>query len=81
MVLQATALGLHTHGMAGLDKDKARTSLEIPEAFEIGAVWALGYLGDPTTLPAGLQESETAPRTRNPLSDFVFEAWQEPAKL
>jgi nitroreductase len=81
LVLQATALGLHTHGMAGLNKDKARTSLEIPEAFEIGAVWALGYLGDPTTLPAGLQETETAPRTRNPLSDFVFAAWQEPAKL
>jgi hypothetical protein len=24
---------------------------------------------------------ETAPRKRNPLSDFVFEAWEKPATL
>jgi nitroreductase len=79
LVLEAIALGLHTHGMAGFDKDKMRSNLEIPEAFEIGAVWALGYLGDPDTLPVHLKEMELAPRTRNPLSDFVFEAWQKPA--
>ena len=79
MVLEATALGLHTHGMAGFDKNKMRSNLEIPEAFELGAVWALGYLGDPSTLPAHLKEMEFAPRTRNPLSEFVFEAWQKPA--
>jgi nitroreductase len=81
LILEAIALGLHTHGMAGFDKDKARTSLEIPEAFELGAVWALGYLGDPKALPAPMQEMELAPRKRNPLSDFVFEAWQKPATL
>jgi nitroreductase len=81
LVLQAIALGLHTHGMGGFDKDKVRASLEIPEAFEIGAVWALGYLGDPAALPAPLKEMELAPRQRNPLSAFVFEAWQKPATL
>ena len=81
MVLEAIALGLHTHGMAGFDQDKMRANLEIPKAFEIGAVWALGYLGDPEALPGSMKEMELAPRTRNPLSEFVFEAWQQPAKL
>src|ERR1700679_4061806 len=49
--LEATALGMHTHGMAGLDKDKARTNFGIPEDFEVGAVGALGYLGAPEVLP------------------------------
>jgi nitroreductase len=81
LVLEATALGLHTHGMAGLDKEKVRASLEVPEAFEIGAAWALGYLGDPASLPDPMKEMELAPRKRNPLSEFVFEAWEKPAKL
>ena len=81
MSLQATALGLHTHGMGGLDKDKARKSFEIPEAFEVGAAWALGYLGDPDALPESYQAMEKAARTRNPLNEFVFAEWEKPAVL
>jgi len=81
MVLEAIALGLHTHGMAGFDKDKMRANLEIPDAFELGAVWALGYLGDPEALPDSMKQMELAPRNRNPLNEFVFEAWQKPATL
>jgi nitroreductase len=79
--LEATALGLHTHGMGGLDKDKARANFDIPEDFEIGAIWALGYLGDPAALPEQMQAMEKAPRTRKPLAEFVFSAWDEPAQL
>lgn len=81
LALEATALGLHTHGMGGFDKQKTRTSLEIPEAFEIGAVWALGYLGDPTALPEQMQQMELAPRSRKPLPEFVFQVWETPASL
>jgi len=81
MSLQATALGLHTHGMAGLDKEKARANFAVPDDFEIGAVWALGYAGDPATLSEQLRERELAPRTRKPLNEFVFAAWGEPAGL
>jgi nitroreductase len=81
MSLEAIALGIHTHGMGGFDKDKARANFGIPEDFEIGAVWALGYLGDPETLSEKLKERELAPRTRKPLRDFVFAAWDEPASL
>jgi nitroreductase len=79
--IEATALGLHTHGMGGLDRDKARANFNIPEDYEVGAVWALGYLGEPTALPEQLQEMETAPRTRKPLSEFVFSSWDKAAKL
>jgi nitroreductase len=79
--LEATALGLHTHGMAGFDKDKARASFGIPEDFELGAVWALGYLGDPNALPDQMQQMEIAPRTRKPLPEIVFSAWDTPASL
>ncbi|HUD23063.1 MAG TPA: nitroreductase family protein [Acidobacteriaceae bacterium] len=81
MSLQATALGLHTHGMAGFDKDKARVSFNLPEDVEPGAVWALGFLGDPDTLPEKLQAMEKGPRVRKALPEFVFAEWEKPAAL
>jgi nitroreductase len=79
--LQATALGLRTHGIGGFDHEKARTHFHIPAGFEIGACWAIGYLGDPDTLPERLKERELAPRSRKPISDFVFAEWDVSAKL
>jgi nitroreductase len=79
--LAATALGLHTHSMAGFDKELARASFGIPADFEIGAVTALGYLGDVSDLPADYQKPELAPRTRKPVTEFVFSAWETPAKF
>ena len=79
--LEAIALGIHTHGMGGFDKDKARANFNIPDDYEIGAVWTLGYLGDPSSLPDQMQAVEKAPRTRKPLNEFVFAAWDSPATL
>jgi nitroreductase len=79
--LEATALGMHTHGMGGLDRDKARASFAIPEDFEVGAVWALGYLGDPEALPEPMKAMEMAERTRKPLTEFVFAEWDKAAEL
>jgi nitroreductase len=81
MSLEAMALGIHTHGMGGFDKDKARAHFSIPANFEIGACWALGYLGDPDTLPDRVKAMETSPRTRKPLSEIVFDTWDHPATL
>jgi len=81
MALQAVALGLHMHGMAGFDKAKARANFAIPDDFEPGAVWALGYLGEVGVLPEKLQQMETAPRTRKGLDEFVFAEWDKPAQL
>ncbi len=79
--LQATALGLHTHGMGGVDKEKVRTMFAIPEDFEVGAAWALGYVGVPEALPEAYREMEMAARTRKGLAEFVFAEWEKAAEL
>jgi nitroreductase len=79
---QATAIGLHTHQMGGYDRAVARKAFDIPEDYILGAVMALGYLGEPSalTIPMMLQQ-ETSPRQRKPLSEIVFSAWNHPAHL
>jgi nitroreductase len=79
--LQATASGLHTHSMAGFDGDQVRASFAIPSDYEIGAVTAVGYFGDPSSLPERLLKNEVVPRQRKPLEEFVFSDWEKPAQL
>ena len=79
LALQATADGLHTHSMAGFDNDLMRASFAIPSDYELGAVTAIGYFGDPASLPEHLQKMEVSPRQRKPLEEFVFSAWEKPA--
>jgi len=81
LALQTSALGLHAHGIGGFDHEKARASFNIPAEFEIGACWAMGYLGDPDTLPEQLRQRELASRIRKPLNEFVFAEWGVPATL
>ena len=70
--LQAEALGLSVHQMAGIDPEKARKLFDIPADYEAVAGIAIGYPGDPASLPDGLRERELAPRQRKPLDSFVF---------
>jgi nitroreductase len=78
LTLQAAALGLTTHQMAGFDKEKARTLLGIPEDYALGAVIALGHQGEPETLASEeLIKRESTPRTRKGLGEFVFSSWGE----
>jgi nitroreductase len=79
--LEAFSLGFFCHGMAGFDAEKARSSFAIPQEYEIGAVVAIGYLGDPNTLPDPLREREKSPRERKPLEEIVFSSWETPARL
>jgi nitroreductase len=79
--LQAQALGLHTHGMGGFDKETLRAFFGVPTDFDAGACWALGYLGDPERVPENFKAAELAPRTRKALSEFVFSDWEKPAAL
>ncbi len=77
--LQATALGLHTHGMAGFDRDGLRAAFNLPGDFDPVACWALGYLGDPGQLPENFRQMELAGRQRKSLAEVVFGSWGEPA--
>jgi nitroreductase len=72
LALQATALGLQVHQMAGILPYKAREIFGIPDGYEAVAGFAIGYPGDPADLPDTLREQERAPRSRKPLDSFVF---------
>jgi nitroreductase len=72
LIVQATALGLVVHQMAGIHPEKIRELYRLPEGYEPVAGIALGYPGDPETLPERLRQRELAPRERKPLPEFVF---------
>ena len=70
--VEATARGLVVHQMAGFDADKARKTFAIPEGWEPLAAIAIGYPGNPDSLPPKLKERELAPRMRKPIREFVM---------
>jgi hypothetical protein len=58
--------------MAGFDAEKARQAFAIPADWEPVAAIALGYPGNPESLPERLREREIAPRIRKPMGEFVM---------
>lgn len=79
LTLQATALGLAVHQMAGFSSQRARELLAVPEAFEPVAMIAVGYPGDPDQLPEDLRQRELGGRLRRPQAEFVFSGtWGTP---
>lgn len=73
IALQATELGLVIHQMAGVDLDKVRETYSVPEGFEPQTAIAIGYPGEPDTLPEGwARDAETTPRSRSDFGEFVF---------
>jgi len=79
LTLQATALGLIVHQMAGFDVEKAKIDLKIPSGYEPVAMIAVGYPGDPAVLPEYLREREVTPRERKPATEFVSNGmWNGP---
>jgi nitroreductase len=73
LIVQATALGVFVHQMAGFYPEKVRELYGVPEDFEPVAGIVLGYPGDPATLPEDLRQRELALRVRRPLDTFVFQ--------
>ncbi len=81
LVLEATALGLAAHQMAGYDVERARREFHIPEGFSPMAMIAIGYpyRGDLNDLSESLRAKETALRSRKALSDIAFSGdWDAP---
>lgn len=81
LCLQATAMGLVSHQMAGFEIEKARTDLGIPAGYEPVAMIAVGYPGDPASLPDYLRERELKPRERKAVTEFVSHGtWNGPTE-
>ncbi len=72
LLLQGSAMGLVTHGMAGFDRDRVRAALGVPHDYAVEAMVAVGRPGDPAALPAELRARET-PTDRMPIASFARE--------
>jgi len=72
LTTEATSRGILVHQMAGFDPDTAREVFEIPSGWDALAAFAMGYPGDPATLPQPYRDRETAPRVRKPIREFVM---------
>jgi len=82
LVIQATALGLATHSMAGFDHEAARRAFNLTEEYALGAVIAIGYQDELSALPNDqLREREIAPRQRKPLSEIALTALDTPFEI
>ena len=53
LAIEATALGLRTHFMGGFDAQRARSEFHVPDDFEIGAAFAIGYIDETAIQPGG----------------------------
>jgi nitroreductase len=71
--MQAQALGLGIRQMEGFDRPAATGIAGLPDDYEAAVVMAVGYPDTPDTLALEKHRAmEVAPRTRRPVTDFVF---------
>ena len=82
VLVQATALGLFVHQMAGFSPEKVREIYGVPEGFEPVAAMAIGYGLVAEDLPEAFREFDLGARRRKPAGNFVFETrWGETSRL
>lgn len=81
MFIQATALGLAFHQIAGFDHERLRRTL-LPPGFEPGTLITIGYPVDTDALSITRPPSEATARSRLPLTDLVFrDEWGVPVSF
>jgi nitroreductase len=78
LTVEATVHGLQVHQMGGIDAEAIAERFGLPEDVEAVTGLAIGYPGDPTSLPEPLASRDRSPRARKPQQQFVFGAgWGE----
>jgi nitroreductase len=70
--LEGTARNLVVHGMQGFDYKAAKEALNVPDDFEVLAMFAVGKKAPKETLPLELQAKEVLSE-RKKLAEIVFE--------
>jgi nitroreductase len=82
LVLEATARGLAVHQMIGIVPARVRAVYQVPEGVQPLTGLAIGYAGDPASLPENLRARDAGRRPRKPLAAFVFGGkWGEVSPL
>ena len=71
MALQATMLGYHAHGMAGVWWDKVREELKVPDRFRVDAACVIGRTGSLDVLDEKNRGREF-PSDRRPIAESAF---------
>jgi len=73
LTVQASALGLAVHQMAGIDMQKVRRTYDVPEGHDPMTAIAIGYAGDPDQSDdPELADRDRGERTRQPFDQWVF---------
>lgn len=72
MMLEASARGIASHAMIGIDADHTREVFAVPQGFDPLTAIAFGFAGSPPDFPDKLRDRDAAPRQRHALSDFVY---------
>ena len=81
LVLEAVALGLAAHQMAGFNTEQARSEFHIPEDYTVLAMIAIGYpyRGNLDDLDEKTRAKELAARQRKTLGEIAFAGtWDAP---
>ena len=74
LALQATEMRLQAHQMAGYNRGQTLSVFQLDEEkYEPASFIAVGYPGDPGSLPEDVRKKETKPRIRKDQSDFVIQ--------
>ena len=71
LALQARLMGYQAHGMSGVEFERARAELAVPERYRIEAAAVVGRVGDPATLPEKLRAREV-PSGRKAVGALAF---------
>ena len=72
LILEAGALGISVHAMAGFEVEKARQACAVPPGYDPVAMLAVGYAGDPESLAEPYRSREKAQRERKPLGEIAY---------
>ncbi len=72
LALEGSRRGFVVHGMQGFDYQRARQVLEIPDDYQVEAMFAIGKRAPKENLPEELQKREF-PSDRKPLNEVIME--------
>lgn len=76
LMLQGFKEGLYAHALAGFDPFKIKAAFNIPDAYIVITLVALGYPGDDASLNEKHKELEHSTRSRRPEAEMIsYNTW------